>query len=260
MKILLIGDIVGKPGRRAVSEIVPKLRQEEGVAFVVANAENAAGGSGIIPEVADELLKSGVDCLTSGDHIWKKNQIYERLKIDTRILRPANFPETTPGTGSTLITAANGCKVGVINITGRVFMSYHFDCPFKTVDREIAKLSPSTKIILVDIHAEATSEKIAIGWYLQGRVSAVFGTHTHVQTADERILPLGTAYITDLGMAGPYDSVLGRKYDQIINRFLTQMPARFELAEDNIQLHGAIIDVDADTGKSLSIKRVQIKL
>lgn len=260
MKILLIGDIVGKPGRRAVSELVPRLKKEEGITCVIGNGENAAGGSGITPEIADDLFKSGIDCITSGDHIWKRSQIYERLREDTRILRPANFPEGTPGQGSTVINVSNAGPIGVINLTGRVFMPYHFDCPFKTADREIERLLPSTRVIIVDIHAEATSEKIALGWYLDGRVTAVFGTHTHIQTADERILPSGTAYITDLGMVGPYDSVLGRRYDQIINRFLTQMPTKFELAEDNIQLHGAILEVDTKTGKALSIERVQKKL
>lgn len=260
MKILLIGDIVGKPGRRAVSELVPQLKKEEGIVCVIGNGENAAGGSGITPEVADDLFRGGIDCLTSGDHIWKRNQIYELIQQDARILRPANFPEGSPGQGSTIIRTSGGDPIGVINVTGRVFMPYHFDCPFRTVNREIEKLKPSTRVILVDIHAEATSEKIALGWYLDGRVTAVFGTHTHIQTADERLLPKGTAYITDLGMVGPYDSVLGRRSDQIINRFLTQMPTKFELAEDNIQLHGAILDVNTDTGKAISIKRVQKKL
>lgn len=260
MKILLIGDIVGKPGRRAVKDIVPKLKKEEGVSFAIGNAENAAGGSGITPEVADDLLNSGIDCLTSGDHIWKRKEIYERIREDMRILRPANFPEGSPGCGGSVLCSSDGNMVGVINLTGRVFMPYHFECPFKTADREIERLKSSVRIIMVDMHAEATSEKIALGWYLDGRVSAVFGTHTHVQTADERILPEGTAYITDLGMAGPYDSVLGRKREHIIQRFLTQMPIKFEMAEDNVQLHGAIVDIDVNTGKAISIKRIQKKI
>ena len=255
MKVLLIGDIVGSPGRDVVKQLVPKITKEQKIELVIANGENAAGGSGITPAVAKEILKSGVDVLTSGDHIWKKKEAIDILDTEPRVLRPLNYPAGTPGNGSYIARTACGINVGVINVVGRVFMT-PVECPFKTIMEEVKKISETTPVILVDIHAEATSEKIAMGWYLDGLVSCVFGTHTHIQTADERILPKGTAYITDLGMAGPYDSVLGRKTEQVLERFLTQMPTRFEMAAENVQMHGAIVDIDPKTGKALSIKRI----
>jgi hypothetical protein len=259
MKILFIGDIVGKPGRQVVAELLPKIKTEFQLDFVVANAENAAGGSGITSPVADELFKCGIDLLTSGDHIWKKKEILEIIDKTRRILRPANYPPGTPGIGSCTMESRGGVVVGVINLVGRVFMQA-LDCPFQTANREIEKLKKETPIILVDIHAEATSEKIALGYFLDGLVSAVLGTHTHVQTADEKILPKGTAYITDLGMTGPYNSVIGRRIDQIIHRFLSGMPTRFEMATEDLQLHGVVLDVDSKTGRANSIERVQRKL
>lgn len=259
MKILFIGDIVGKPGRQAVAELLPKLRSEFQLDFVVANAENAAGGSGITPPVADELFGYGIDVLTSGDHIWKKREILEIIDKTRRILRPANYPESTPGVGSCTLESRSGVLVGVINLVGRVFMQA-LECPFQTANREIEKLRKETRVILVDIHAEATSEKIALGYFLDGQVSAVIGTHTHIQTADEKILPRGSAYITDLGMTGPYNSVIGRRIDQILQRFLTAMPTRFEIATEDIQLHGVVLDIDPKTGRANSIKRIQRKL
>jgi len=256
----LIGDIVGSPGRDAVKKIVPQLRKDKVIDFVVCNAENAAGGSGITPALADELLGSQVDVLTSGDHIWKKKEMFERLENDKRILRPANYPESCPGRGSTILKSNTGISIGVINVLGRVFTRHINECPFMAAEKEIKKLSKDTKIILVDVHAEATSEKIAIGRFLDGRVSAVFGTHTHVQTADEKLLPRGTAYITDLGMTGPQDSVIGRKVEIIIEHFITCMPAKFDLAENDIELQGAIIEVDENTGKALLIERLREKL
>ena len=259
MRILFIGDIVGEPGRKAIKELVPKITKREHIDFVVANGENSAGGSGITPMIVDELLGYGVDVITSGDHIWKRKEIVDRISQDARILRPANYPRGAPGAGSTVVPSKNGIDVGVINIQGRVFMQA-IECPFRTVRAEVEKIKNKARVIIVDIHAEATSEKIALGWFLDGTVSAIVGTHTHVQTADEKILPNGTAFLTDAGMTGPFDSVIGRNKEQILTRFTTQMPAKFEMAEGDIQLHGAIIDVDEKTGKANSIKRVQEKL
>lgn len=259
MKILFIGDIVGSPGREAVKKLLPGIKKEHGVDFVIANAENAAGGSGITSTVAAELFDSGVCVLTSGDHIWKKREVFDIINSETRILRPANFPAGAPGAGWALFKASGDIKVGVVNVNGRVFME-PLDCPFRLCSKAQEELSKNTKIIIVDIHAEATSEKAALGWYLDGKVSAVLGTHTHIQTADERILPKGTAYLTDAGMTGPYDSVIGRKVEDVLERFLTAVPVRLEVAQENIQLHGAVLDVDEDTGKARSIVRIQRKL
>jgi metallophosphoesterase (TIGR00282 family) len=259
MKILFIGDIVGNPGREAVKRLVPELRKEYGLDFVIANAENAAGGSGITPRVAKELFDSEVDVLTSGDHIWKKREILEIIDNDNRILRPANFPKGAAGKGWGVFSAKGGVKVGVVSVQGRVFMEA-LECPFKTSLKAQEDIAAETKIIIVDIHAEATSEKVALGWYLDGLVSAVLGTHTHVQTADERILPKGCAYLTDAGMTGPLDSVIGRRVEDVLERFLTAVPTRFEVAESNVQLQGAIVDVDQNTGKANSIIRIQRKL
>ncbi|MHB8154917.1 MAG: TIGR00282 family metallophosphoesterase [Candidatus Omnitrophota bacterium] len=259
MKILFIGDIVGSPGREAIKALVVPLKQELGIDFVIANAENASGGSGITSKVAAELFASGVDVLTSGDHIWKKPEIFELINQEERILRPLNFPSGAPGRGANVFKARNGTKVGVININGRVFMEA-LECPFKAALKAASELAAETKIIIVDIHAEATSEKIALGWYLDGKVSAIFGTHTHIQTADEKILPQGTAYITDVGMTGPYDSVIGRRVEDVLTRFLSSIPVRFQVAEGNIQLHGALVEIDEATGKARSILRIQKKI
>lgn len=258
MKILLIGDIVASPGREAVKKIVPKLRRERSIDFVIANAENAAGGSGITPETVDELLQNKIDVITSGDHVWKKKEIYERLSKDSRILRPANYPQTSPGSGMTIISLENGKKIAVINLLGRVFMD-PVDCPFIAAEREIGKINRATNIILVDMHAEATSEKIAMARFLDSRVSVVFGTHTHVQTADEKVFPNGAGYITDLGMTGPQDSVIGRRSDAVVEHFLTLLPKKFEIADRDIELQGAIVKIDDETGKCLSIERVKEK-
>lgn len=259
MKVLLIGDVVGKHGRGAVKKIVPELRKKYGIDFVAANAENVAGGSGLTPDSVDELFDSQVDCLTSGDHIWKKKEIYERLDKDNRILRPANFPGPCPGRGSVVIRSNTGISVGVVSVLGRVFMK-HIDCPFRAAEKEIKEMAEEVKIVLVDIHAEATSEKIALARFLDGQVSVIFGTHTHVQTADEKILAGGSAYITDLGMTGASDSVIGRESKVIIEHFLTCMPAKFAMAENGIELQGAIVDIDEKTGNSVSIKRVKEKI
>jgi len=259
MNILFIGDIVGAPGREAVRELLPKLQKEYKLDFVIANAENAAGGSGITPKVAQELFEGGVNVLTSGDHIWKKREIFEIIDKEERILRPLNFPAGVPGRGACLYKAKNGSSIGVVNVNGRVFMEA-LECPFKTAREAIEALSKETKIIILDIHAEATSEKVALGWYLDGKASSVLGTHTHIQTADERILPGGCAYITDVGMTGPLDSVIGRRIEDVLERFITGVPIRFEVAQENIQLQGAVVDIDDNTGKAKSILRIQRKL
>ena len=259
MKILFIGDIVGAPGREAVHQLLPGLLKKHGIDLACANAENSAGGSGITPRLAEELFASGLDVLTSGDHIWKRKEILEIIDRETRIFRPANYPADSPGRGYGLVKTKTGQNVGVINLEGRVFMS-NLDCPFACARDAAQELKKKTKVVLVDFHAEATSEKIALGWFLDGQVSAVLGIHTHVQTADEKILPGQTAYITDLGMTGPYDSVIGRKKEQILARFLTQMPVRFEMASGNVQLHGVVLDVDQKSGQARSIQRIQEKL
>ncbi|HNQ49988.1 MAG TPA: TIGR00282 family metallophosphoesterase [Candidatus Omnitrophota bacterium] len=259
MKILFIGDIVGKPGREAVAGLVPALRSASGIDFVIANAENSSGGSGITPQTAGELFDASVDVLTAGDHIWKRKEIFELIRFESKIIRPANFPAGAPGRGFGVFRSASGIKVGVVNVLGRVFLE-PLDCPFRAVRAAVEQIRKETNVILVDIHAEATSEKIAMGWYLDGDVSAVVGTHTHVQTADERVLPKGTAYITDAGMAGPFDSVLGRRVEDVLERFLGCVPVRFEVAGDNVQMHGVIVDIDEKTGCARSIERIQKRL
>lgn len=259
MKILFIGDIVGKPGRDAVAGLVPGLIRERELDFVIGNAENSSGGSGITPKSADELFGASLDVLTSGDHIWKRREIYELIRGEPRILRPANYPAGAPGAGWGVFASRAGTRVGVISVLGRVFMD-PLECPFRTVKKAVEDIRKQTPVICLDIHAEATSEKIAMGWFLDGDVSAVIGTHTHVQTADERVLPRGTAYITDAGMAGPFASVLGRRVEDVLERFITSVPVRFEVAEGDIQLHGVIVDVDEKTGRARSIERVQKKL
>lgn len=256
MKALFMGDIVGKPGRETVSGLLAGIVKKNGISCVIANAENAAGGSGITPQIAEELFGYGVHVITSGDHVWKRREILEVINTEGNILRPLNYPKGAPGSGSCVIELEGGVKIGVINLVGRVFMQA-VECPFRTVKEEIEKIRKTTPNIFVDIHAEATSEKIALGWYINGLVTALMGTHTHVQTADEKILPGGTAYITDTGMTGPFHSVIGRKKEQIIERFLTQMPTRFEMAEDDNWINAVIIDFNEKTGKANSITRLQ---
>ena len=255
MRILAIGDIVGRPGRAIVEREVIRLREERSIDLVVANCENAAGGAGITPSIADDLFRAGVDILTSGNHVWRKREAFDLLKRDHRVIRPANYPDGAPGTGSTIVETLEGKKVGVLNVMGRVFME-PLDCPFRTAERELQRLKLVTPIIIVDMHAEATSEKVAMGWFLDGKVSCVFGTHTHIPTADERILPQGTAFITDVGMTGPYDSVIGRRVDQILERFLLCLPHKSDVAESNIQLRGLLIDVHPTTGKATAVERI----
>ena len=256
MRILFVGDIVGKPGRRAAKTLLPGLKDEFSPDFTIANGENAAGGMGITKETAHEIFKAGVDAITLGNHVWAKKEVYAYLDEDARIVRPANYPAGVPGRGYSLLSTDGGDSVGVANLCGRVFM----DClenPFSTADRFLETLAGQTAVIVVDFHAEATSEKTAFGLYVDGRVSAVVGTHTHVQTADEQILQGGTAYITDVGMTGPIDSVIGVKKEIIIPRFTTQMPNKFEVAEGDAFLSAVMVDVDASTGKATHIERLR---
>lgn len=255
IKILTCGDVVGKPGRKACREVIPRLIKEQGIHFVIVNGENLAGGSGITQSTVDEIFRCGVDVISSGDHVFKKKEGENLLQEDKRILRPANYPALAPGQGSCVVSSKQGIKIGVINLLGRVFLKT-VDCPFQAADREIEKVSKEAKIIFVDMHAEATSEKVAMGWYLDGRVSGIFGTHTHVQTADECVLPKGTGYITELGMCGPYRSVIGREIEQVHHMFLTQMPVRLDVATEDARLSGAIFEIDTDTGKAVSVTRV----
>jgi hypothetical protein len=259
MRLFFIGDIVGGPGRNAVRKLLNKIKDENNIDIILANGENASGGFGVTPKNAKELLECGIDVITSGNHIWDKKEIIDFFSSEKRILRPANYPEDIPGNGWILINTKYSKKVGIISLVGRVFMK-NIDCPFRASLREINKLSGETNIIIVDFHAEATSEKIAMGWFLDGKVSAVIGTHTHVQTADERILPNGTAYISDVGMTGAMDSVIGVDKDIIIEKFLTCLPKRFQVAKRDIRLNGVIIDIDPETGKSTRIKRIVVPL
>jgi metallophosphoesterase (TIGR00282 family) len=257
VNILFIGDIVGKPGRQAVSRQLHRLVDRYRVDLVIANGENAAGGFGITAETARELFDCGVHLLTTGNHVWDKKDSHGYVDQELRILRPANYPEGTPGRGSTIIKTPGGTKIGVLNIEGRIFMN-NLECPFRAADRAIDALKSETPIIFVDFHAEATSEKSAMGWYLDGRVSAVVGTHTHVQTADERLLPDGTAYLTDAGMTGAFDSVIGVRKDEPIQKFLSHLPTKFEVAKKNIRLNGVVVQIDDLTGKALSIERIAV--
>lgn len=257
LNILTLGDIVGQPGRHIIENKLPALIKKENIDFAIANAENAAGGSGITSDVVKRLFASGLDVITTGDHVWKKKEVIQVLEMDTRVLRPANYSPLAKGRGWVVVKNHLGPDIAIINLLGRVFMS-PIDCPFRTVDQILEEVSTKAQIIIVDIHAEATSEKVAMGWYLDGRVSAVVGTHTHVQTADERVLPGSTAYITDLGMTGPYHSVLGRNKDHVLKFIVTQMPTRFEVADKDVRMSGAIITVDASTGKAEGIKRLVV--
>jgi len=260
VKILFIGDIVGEPGRRAVHALLPRLREQHALDFIIANGENSAGGNGITPRIANELFNAGVDVITSGDHLWDQKEVMELLAGEKRFLRPLNYPPGTPGQGSgvfeiTRSKTQNGLKVAVVNAQGRTFMAA-LENPFLVMPPEVERLRAETPIVFVDIHAEATSEKIALARMLDGRVSAVVGTHTHVQTADEQIFPGGTAYLSDAGFTGPHESVLGREIEPVIKRFVTNMPQRFEVAKGRVMLHGAVIEVDVVSGKATGIWRV----
>jgi metallophosphoesterase (TIGR00282 family) len=255
MRILFIGDIVGRPGRELVRHGVRGLVEHHQIDLVIANAENAAAGFGITREIGDQILEWGVDVMTSGNHIWDKKEALDYIGVEPRLLRPANFPAGVPGRGSYLARTRENVSVGVINLMGRVFM-VSIDDPFAVVLREIDAMRQRARIIFVDFHAEATSEKIAMGWHLDGKVTAVVGTHTHVQTADERILPSGTAYLTDVGMTGPHDSIIGVEVSAALGRFLTAMPQKFETATGNPRLNAVIVDADEQTGRATDIERL----
>ena len=255
MNILLIGDVVGRPGRELVRKGLRALIEVHGVDFVIANAENAAAGFGVTKDIGDALLEYGIDVMTSGNHIWDKKEVIDYIKAEPRLLRPANYPAGVPGRGSSVADTGDGRAVGVINVMGRVFM-LPIDDPFAVVLREIDAIRHRSRVIIVDFHAEATSEKIAMGWHLDGRVTAIIGTHTHVQTADERILPKGTAYLTDVGMTGPHDSIIGMEVAPSLARFLNGMPTKFEPATGNPRLNGVIVEADDRTGLAKRIVRI----
>ena len=258
INVLAIGDVVGRPGREILQEHLPRLREEWDIHFCVANGENVAGGSGLTEKLVNKLFRSGIDAVTSGDHIWKRQEIASVLVKEPRLLRPHNFSPRAAGSGMGFYETASGVTVGVLNLMGRLYMNPPIDCPFRAAEAAVEAFRSRTPVVLVDFHAEATSEKQALGWYLNGKVSAVFGTHTHVQTADERILSGGTAYITDLGMTGPLRSVIGRKVDAVLYRFLTHMYRRFDVAQGDERLCGVRLKIDAATGKALEIHRFQI--
>src|SRR5690349_24563700 len=253
MKILFIGDIFAAPGRRIVADHLQDIVETNAIDLAVANAENAAGGFGITPSVAEELFALGLDVLTSGNHVWDKREVYDYFERQPRLLRPANYPDA-PGRGVIVVRARNGVDCAVLNLQGRTYMP-PTDCPFRKADRLLTDLDPAVKVRFVDFHAEVTSEKMAMGWYLDGRVSAMVGTHTHVPTADTRILPGGTAYQTDCGMTGPYRSVIGVETETILQRFLSGLPVRMEAAKHGAELHSVIIDVDEETGKARAVRR-----
>jgi metallophosphoesterase (TIGR00282 family) len=260
MKVLFLGDIFGKPGRKCLAKSLSKIIRDNDIDVVIANGENAAGGIGINSGIADKLLDIGIDVLTSGNHIYKKKEIYEYIDKEPRLLKPLNYPPETPGNGYHIFSNSNtgNIKIAVVNICGRVFVE-NLDCPFRKMDEVLPEIRRKTPVIVVDFHAEVTSEKVAMGWYLDGRVSAVIGTHTHVQTSDERILPKGTAFITDAGMVGPRDSVIGVQKELIIERFVKMMPQRFTVAKDDNWINGVIIDIDVNNGVSRSITRINYK-
>lgn len=256
--VLFFGDVVGRPGRKGVCHAIPILKKLHDPDFILANGENSAGGSGITPSTLQKLASYGVNALTSGDHIFRNKEFVGVIQ-DARVLRPANYPKFADGKGYGVYETRTGVRVGVINLMGRIFME-PLRCPFDLADKIVNEMSQHVKVIIVDMHAEATSEKIAMGWYLDGRVSAVVGTHTHIQTADDRILPKGTAYLTDLGMTGPYDSVIGRVKDAVLKKLRTAMPARFDVAEGDVKACGVVLRIDTETGRAKSIERFQVPI
>jgi len=258
MKVIIIGDIVGKPGRSVLTATLKRLKDQHEAEFVIANVENAAEGAGLIPKVGDEILAAGVDVMTSGNHIFDKKEVIGYIEKQPRLLRPANYAPDAPGRGLWLGSTTSGTQVAVINIQGRIFMP-PTDCPFRAADRLLSEIGNRASVIIVDVHAEATSEKQAMGRYLDGKVSAVVGTHTHVQTADEQILPGGTAYITDLGMTGPYESVIGVESQLVISRFVRGMPIRYHTASEDARLHGVVVELDERSGRAVKIQRLNVK-
>ena len=260
MNLLFIADIYGSPGRKAVRELVPDIVSSMGIDFVVGNVENSAAGFGVTKDILEELKELGLEAMTSGNHIWDRRESLPLLDSEPLLLRPHNYPDGVPGSGSKLFTSKDGVKIGVLNLMGRVFMRELLD-PFRAADQEVERLRDlGAQVILLDFHAEATAEKVALGWYLDGRISALLGTHTHIQTADERILPKGTGYITDAGMTGPFDSVIGVRKELAIQKFLTLLPTRFEPATGDVRLNGVHLDVDETTGHCRHIERISLCL
>jgi len=259
LRVLFIGDIIGRPGRLAVRELLPRLVGQHAPDIVIANGENSSGGFGITAETAEDLKKLHIDVITSGNHIWDKKDIYDYIRTERRLLRPANFPQGTPGNGWGIYECASGARIGVVNLMGRVFMDC-LECPFRTGAELVRKIKEETPVVIVDLHAEATSEKMALGWHLDGLASAVIGTHTHVQTSDERVLPGGTAFITDAGMTGPMDSVIGMKKEIILEKFLAQMPVRFDVATKGVELQGVVVTIGRDDGRATKIERIKMPL
>ena len=258
MRLLFVGDIFGHAGRRIVADHLGDIRSTQQIDVVIANGENSAAGFGITPAVADELFRYGIDVMTSGNHIWDKRDIYEYFPRNPRLIRPANYAQGAPGTGVYIHQTASGARCAVINLQGRVYMA-NTDCPFRKVDEILAALPADVKVRFIDFHAEVTSEKMAMGWYVDGRVSAIVGTHTHIPTADTRILPGGTAYQTDCGMTGPYDSVIGVEKEPVLQKFLTALPVRMEPAKGSVELHSVIVEVDDSSGKALNVRRHTVR-
>jgi metallophosphoesterase (TIGR00282 family) len=259
MRILFVGDVMGRPGRELLRRGLQGIVDTYDIDFVIANAENSAAGFGVTPDIAKTLLELGVDAMTSGNHVWDKKEVFDYIAAEPRLLRPANFPAGVPGRGRGLYRTRRGEPIGVVNVMGRVFM-LALDDPFAAVLKEVEALRADTRVIVVDVHAEATSEKIAMGWHLDGRATAVIGTHTHVQTADERVLPHGTAYITDVGMTGPQDSIIGIDTSVALGRFITGLPAKFEVAVGNPKLHAVVVTADAATGRASAIERLSLSM
>jgi metallophosphoesterase (TIGR00282 family) len=255
MNLLFIGDIYASTGRNMVASHLAELQATYGVQMTIANAENSAGGFGVTPQIADELISMGVDAITTGNHVWDKRDFYEYLDRSPRVTRPANYPHDLPGKGLIYVEARNGVKVAILNIQGRAMMT-PLDCPFREADNLISQIPANIKVRFLDFHAELTSEKVAMGWHLDGRVSAVIGTHTHIPTADTRILPGGTAYQTDCGMTGPYEGVIGADKDLVLKKFLTSLPVRLEAAKRGGELHGVVVNIDENSGRALHIERV----
>lgn len=258
INILCIGDVVGRPGRYVLSQALPRLVREHGVHCVICNAENIAGGSGLTPQLYEKIRRYGVNLITLGDHVYRRQEIIPVMEKADDLVRPANFPPTAPGRTFAVYETPAGPKVAVISVLGRLYMRPMTDCPFRAVDRLLGQLPADVRIVVVDVHAEVTSEKVAMGWHLDGRVSVVYGTHTHIPTADERVLPQGTAYITDLGMTGPYDSILGRRKDRVLRTLLTNTPNPFDVAEDDARLCGIFVRVNSDTGRAVHIERIRV--
>ena len=256
LRILCVGDVVGPPGRRVLCEALESILQERNIDCVIVNAENAAGGSGLTPTIYEKILHYGVDVVTLGDHIYRRREIIPVLETSENLVRPANLPAAAPGKTYTICQTASNQRVAVISLLGRLFMKIPVDCPFAAVDKVLASLPCDVKLIVVDLHAEATSEKVAMGWHLDGRVSFLFGTHTHVPTADERVLPKGTAYVTDLGMTGPYDSVLGRSKERVLATMISAVPSSFDVATDDVRLCGAVVTLESTTGRATHIERI----